>query len=245
MTEYMVLAGTGETQNLDCVPAKLLRQKYGIRSWDKITIVHYENSIGPANQRGDKLDWRVGLQQAISKGVMRLREAIRKTNSVPVLVGYSLGAYVVTEFLEGKSEGHFQYLQIRGAILIANPRAALNGQRQGIAGPHGKIPRGVFEINNYNDMICRTPKGSFLTLVEPGVMLATGIADGTMSPVSPGAMKILNEMLIKASVTQPSLSIDRELRLINGYLSGKEHVQEYFVNSVLVRAGREAVSSFS
>lgn len=214
MTEYMILVGAGEKIDKSSVPYLLIKPY--LRANDIVTFIKYPASIGPANPTPNPLDWGVGLGQSLAEGQRALRSAILGTPHVPVLVGYSLGAYVVSNYLEDRAKNKRWNEEIDRAILIANPRAKLNNGRQGIAGAHGDFG-GVktYEITNWDDMIASTPTNSPLPKLKDFVDYVTG------------GMKDINLLFWTLSKNNyfPTLN---DAYLLVGYANQEQHVHAYF-----------------
>lgn len=218
--EYMFLAGAGEPQNEKQLAAKVV-SSFCPADTQK-TFVKYRNSIGPVNETKSVLDWNVGLEFALADGKKKLAAAIRETPNVPYLIGYSLGAYVVSEFLEDYAAGKYPDRKIKGALLIASPRSVWPNGATGIAGAHGRYPLGtVHELRNKRDMICGVQKGSPL-LALPGIVAAT---TGEFFPSSiDSRVRWFSEGFAKIK-RFPNYD---DLLRIKGYVDGTEHVKSYF-----------------
>ncbi|UTN93328.1 lysin B [Gordonia phage Widow] len=231
MTEFMIVRGTGETYGHN-LPRAFMAPL--LRTGDVVTEVDYPASIGPANAKPGT--WAAGMTRSRRVGKANLAEAIRRTENVPVLVGYSLGGFVVSDLLEDLAAGKFPELQVAGAIQIASPRAPRVNGREGLARAHGRYPAGlpVCEIRNWRDMICNTPSDSPLMKLTGLVDLLTGgPADGMDVPAW-----ILGELLRIGRV--PTLT---DYELIMGYANGPEHTGRYTSDPVFrarVRAWRES-----
>ncbi|AWY06538.1 lysin B [Gordonia phage Trine] len=172
MTEYMILRGTGEdlTENL---PATFIRPL--IRAGDTVTHVNYPATIGPLRPAGEA--W-ASMDASRAAGKSALSQAVARTPNIPVLVGFSLGAYVVSDYLEDLAAGRIKGQTVAGAILIASPRAPRANGREGIARAHGPYPKvPVCQVRNWGDIICNTPTASPLMKLTPLVSIGTGGVD--------------------------------------------------------------------
>ena len=220
MTEFMIVRGTGETYGNN-LPRNFLAPL--LTAGDVVTEVDYPASIGPANAKPGT--WASGMSRSRNVGKHNLAEAIRRTANIPVLVGYSLGAIVVSDLLEDLAKGLGSHLQVAGAVMLASPRAPRVNGREGLARAHGPYPAGlpVAEVRNWRDMICNTPSDSPLMKLTGLVDLLTGgPADGMDVPAW-----ILGELLRVGRV--PTLT---DYELIMGYAKGPEHTGRYFTDPV-------------
>lgn len=232
MRELIFVAGAGEKINETMVPYTLTKAAH--RRGDKITFLRYDNSIGPVNSTPG-VDWSTGLAHALADGQAELIARIRRTPHVPILIGYSLGAFVISELLEKIAAGQHRDLEIDRAVLIANPRAGVEAGRVGIAGAHGRYPRGMrlYGISNYDDLICRTPLGSVLRKV-PNIVAAATSEPTQWTPEKWATW--LTESLMKHNYL-PTLA---DLALAEGYFTGA-HSYQYFDRKVLRDAAVRAV----
>ncbi|WP_330184995.1 PE-PPE domain-containing protein [Nocardia sp. NBC_01503] len=119
MITVLSCRGTGERLG---APGNLLTAVTGRLDPAKYSIgpeVDYPASIGPANPQYG-LDG-CSEEQSIDTGVRALAAAVRATPNRAGLLGYSLGAEVVTRFLEAKARGEYADCDIAWAANIANP----------------------------------------------------------------------------------------------------------------------------
>lgn len=119
--QYTVITvrGTGEQLNgesnlLRAVTLRLERPKFPI-----FVDLPYPASIGIMNPNRNLAG--VSMQQSLATGEMALAAEIRRTPNPVVLLGYSLGAMVVTRFLESQAGGEFDDCEVAFAANIANP----------------------------------------------------------------------------------------------------------------------------
>ncbi|MFE3754568.1 PE-PPE domain-containing protein [Nocardia tengchongensis] len=128
--------------------------------------VDYPASIGPANPGAGVAG--CSEEQSITAGVQALALAIRAASNPAGLLGYSLGAEVVTRFLEAKARGEYADCEVAWAANIANP-LRLEGDSIdpspsgfGINGQHGPWPEGIpsWEVANPRDAITSCPADS-------------------------------------------------------------------------------------
>jgi hypothetical protein len=128
--------------------------------------VDYPASIGPANPQASITG--CSEQQSIEHGITALAAAIRRTANPVGVLGYSLGAEVVTGFLEAKARGEYPDCELVWAANIANPLRREgdsidpNPVGFGINGQHGDWPKDIFtwEVANPGDGIASCPADS-------------------------------------------------------------------------------------
>jgi hypothetical protein len=136
--------------------------------------IAYPASVGPANAdlnlAGPSEDTSVAI------GIQSLATAIRATPNQAGLLGYSLGAEVISRFLEAQAEGQFSDCEVVWAGFVSNPlRAAgdsidADSSGFGINGQHGPWP-GIqtWEAANPADAITSCPAYSPLRDLATGV----------------------------------------------------------------------------
>lgn len=192
-------------------------------SQDKIIDLKYPASIGPVNSTPNQFDWGPGLNQSVSAGVLELQRVIEEMDDVPVIVGYSLGALVITRYLEHRYHNGLFDQEIKKVILLANPAAQKKRSgsdvRAGICGPgmySGKVP--IIEISNWNDMICSTPTNSVLTKLPNLISMVTGD-------------HVNANDLFWELVKNPGRMTMQDYYLIQGYLSRVEHERVYLTKA--------------
>ncbi|MGW0247613.1 PE-PPE domain-containing protein [Nocardia goodfellowii] len=146
---------------LSCVTRRLDGTKYSIGP-----DVDYPASIGPANPQGHYDG--CSEEQSVALGVEALAAEIRATPHRVGILGYSLGAIVVTRFLEAKRRGEYPDCEVEWAANIANP---LRRERDsvdrgaagfGINGQHGPWPEDIttWEVAHHADGITCCPADS-------------------------------------------------------------------------------------
>ncbi|MFJ4652710.1 PE-PPE domain-containing protein [Nocardia sp. NPDC088792] len=166
MITVLTCRGTGEQRNS---PGNMLAAVTGRLDPAKYVIgpdVDYPASIGPANPQA--VLGGCSEEQSISDGIHALVDAIRATPNRVGLLGYSLGAEVVTRFLEAKARGEYADCEIAWAANVANPLRREGDSIDprpvgyGINGPHGPWPAGIptWEAANPNDGITSCPADS-------------------------------------------------------------------------------------
>ncbi|MFD3511024.1 PE-PPE domain-containing protein [Nocardia sp. NPDC058666] len=137
--------------------------------------VDYPASIGPMNPQ-KRID---GCSEdfSVAAGVDALATAVRAAKYPVGLLGYSLGAIVVSRFLEAKARGEFPECDVLWAANIANPLRrcgdSLLGDPGGfgINGEHGPWPSDVrtWEVAHAADGITCCPADSPLRALADGV----------------------------------------------------------------------------
>lgn len=216
MTEYMILSGAGESRAKPTLPEEFIRPL--LRPADVVTRIDYPASIGPVNPTPGTVG--PGLSRSRKVGAEALAKAVARTNNIPVIVAYSLGAYAASDYLEQLAAGRYPDHEVAGAILLASPRASVLRGREGLARAHGKYPRNVpvSEIRNWWDLIASTPSDSPLMKVTGIVDLLTG---GAADGFDVGKW-IMTELLRVGRL--PTVE---DYQLVMGYATGPEHTARY------------------
>lgn len=251
MIRVITVRGTGEKLN---DPANMLaevQRRLDIRAPGKFqfTDLAYPASVGPFNPEGNPLG--VSLQQSVSAGTAALDIELFGDTEETYVLGYSLGAYVVSELLEIIAEGHA--LNEHGPSfvgLLANPRRApqpgVPVPGQGIAGPHGPWPEGLryAEIANPNDGI--TCSNAVLgTVSDQAAGFSLGNLIGSAWSVIKGVVtgRFQPSALDPANPVATAARYARAAELMAGYLDGTQHVGWYrdhidlLVDAILRAAG--------
>ncbi|WP_019932331.1 PE-PPE domain-containing protein [Nocardia sp. BMG111209] len=118
MLTILTCRGTGEPLG---GPANLLtavtRQLDPVRF--RVTDIDYPAGIGPVDPQHNLAG--CSEEQSVARGVVALTAAIRRTTGPVAVLGYSLGAEVVTRFLEAKGRGEFWDCEPAWAATVANP----------------------------------------------------------------------------------------------------------------------------
>ncbi|MGV9676196.1 PE-PPE domain-containing protein [Nocardia sp. NPDC003482] len=166
MITVLTCRGTGETLasrgNLLCaVTDRLDPSTYTIGA-----DIDYPASVGPVNP-GLSLAG-CSEQQSITAGVRAVAEEIRRTPTKVGLLGYSLGAQVVTRFLEAKARGAYGDCELVWAATVANPLRRQGDSIEpnpigfGINGQHDEWPDDIFtwEVASPADGITSCPADS-------------------------------------------------------------------------------------
>lgn len=117
--DVVTCRGTGEPYGgsrnmLSWVTAKLDHTKYHV-----LADISYPASIGVANQ-----SWNVvgpSETESVRVGMDNLANLIRSTPNAVCVLGYSLGAEVVSRFLEAQADGQYADCEIAVSVCVANP----------------------------------------------------------------------------------------------------------------------------
>jgi len=171
--EVIEVRGTGEPQGGASNFLRQVTSRLPAERFHRHDLL-YPASIGIANPTGDIRG--VSEAQSIRQGLFELERLIRSFNGQPVgLLGYSLGAMVVTRFLERQARGEYVGCQVSWAGMVANPlRNEGDSFYQphvpgyGIAGRHERFSPDVkvWEIANPRDGITCCPDNSPLRTVS-------------------------------------------------------------------------------
>ncbi|AKJ72614.1 endolysin [Gordonia phage GMA2] len=227
MALIIMVGGTGENPKNSYFLDSFLRP-YITRA-DRVVRVDYPAAIGPANIMNDPLNFENSAKHSREAAKKTLAQLIRSTSDVPILAGYSLGAWALSEFLEELAQGKHRnmdgtLLQVKSAILVANPRRGRvrkNGP-YGIAGAHKPYPKNLryVDIATPMDVIPLCPADSSLRFLPYIADVLTARLDETTLT---SWTTLAKSGLFQAGV--PSL---RDLRYLNKYLDGTAHVKDYF-----------------
>lgn len=166
MITVLTCRGTGEhlgapVNMLSFVTRRLDRTKYLIGP-----DVDYPASIGPANPQ-HRFEG-CSEEQSVALGVEALAAEIRATPNRVGILGYSLGAIVVTRFLEAKARGGYPDCEVEWVANIANPLRREGDSIDpgavgfGINGQHGPWPDDIatLEVAHRADGITCCPADS-------------------------------------------------------------------------------------
>jgi hypothetical protein len=165
MIDIVMVRGTGEPFNgpnnmLRGLSAHLDPEKFGAP-----LECSYPASIGVANRTFAVTGPSEG--ESVLEGVENLANLIRSTPNKVGVLGYSLGAEVVSRFLEAQGRGEYADCELAFSACVANPLrregdsidAAPPGF--GINGQHNAFPeRPHFECANPDDAITSCPEDS-------------------------------------------------------------------------------------
>lgn len=237
MITVLTVRGTGESAGapdnmLSYLTAQLDTAKYVIGA-----DIPYPASVGPANHGGNVLG--PSEDTSIRVGIANLAAAIRATPNLVVLAGYSLGAEVVSRFLELKAQGQYQDCELAGAVLVANPRRAPGESidpapvGEGINGAHGPWPSTVktFTVANPCDGITSCP------LRSPLRDLAAGMSAFSFASFGGWTVDVARRMLDGdwPPVDYTAAELLEAGQLMYGYLLGGQHTTAYVQGGYLER----------
>lgn len=231
MTHLVTVGGTGEvagtpTNMLNLVVAQTTRPV-------NHTDLDYPASVTISNPNGDL----AGASELESRAVgLANLEALLESNPEPViLMGYSLGALVVSDYLEQRAAG-LSGPQIVAVINIANPSRwegdsyGLSSVGYGLDGPHGPwpfVPR--YEIANPGDMI--TSAGPFSPWRRFAVVIR-GLSFGNLGAWVPALLAGLDELKAQGLAAnwwraEWWTAFAQAPGELYGYLYGGEHTTAY------------------
>lgn len=165
MIDVITCRGTGEPYQgannmLSLVTAKLDPARFHV-----LGDCSYPASIGFANQNWNPVG--PSEDESVAIGIANVANLIRSTPNKVGLLGYSLGAEVVSKFLEAQGRGQFTDCELAFSACVANPQ-----RRQGDSidpgsrgwGINGQMtvdpPHPHFECANPNDGITSCPGDS-------------------------------------------------------------------------------------
>lgn len=199
--------------------------------------IPYPASVGPANSGADPFG--PSEDESIAAGLPLVAEAIRATPDLVGLCGYSLGAELVSAFLEAKARGEYEDCELAWVALVANPRRAPSESIDpdpaglGINGAHAPWPRGLptFTAANPLDGITSCPARS------PLHALAESMSAFSFADVG-GWTSQLAHQLIDGELLAADFSPEQLLRagqLMLGYVLGGQHTTGYVLGGYLER----------
>lgn len=171
---YTVITVRGTGERLASPHNMLANVTRGLDQHRFATIVDlaYPASIGMMNP--ERAFAGVSLARSVELGLMTLATEIRRTPLPVVLLGYSLGAIVVTRFLEAQARGMNPDCEVAFAACIANPlrqpgdsRDAPGAPGFGIAG--SPVLGRIWEVANPRDGITCCPADSPLRTAADGL----------------------------------------------------------------------------
>lgn len=240
----MTLRGTsevaGSSNNMLCnVTSELDQSKYIIGG-----DLPYPASIGPDNSGVNPLG--ASENQSVAQGVDCIAYAVRKCPDVVGLIGYSLGAEVVSRFLELKGQGQYADCKLAWAAMVANPNRAPGESIDsptvgyGINGAHSRYPVDVpvFNAANPQDGITSCPGNS------PLRTLADQMSGFTFAGTS-WSQDLMDRML--RNRWQPAdpnwwmhpietwNRYDNAAALLRGYLIDGQHMRHYIADGYCKR----------
>lgn len=166
MYTIAMVRGTGESFNGLNNMLRLVTTQLDLKKFDPNPLeVSYPASIGFANQTfavtGPSED------ESVKIGIENLANLVRSTPNKVGVLGYSLGAEVVSRFNEAQARGEYADCAVVFTACVANPLREQGdsidaGPRGfGINGQHGPFPdRHHFEATNPDDAITSCPPDS-------------------------------------------------------------------------------------
>lgn len=198
--------------------------------------IPYPAAVGPA---GDAGLLGPSEAQSIADGLPLVAEAIRATPNLVGLCGYSLGAELVSAFLEAQARGEYADCELAWVAVVANPNRAPGESLDpvpagsGINGAHGPWPvrTRVFTAANPGDGITCCPAGS------PLRALAAGMSAFSFAQLG-GWTQELAHQLLDGEWAQDQYTPDQLLRagqLMLGYLLGGQHTTAYVQGGYIQR----------
>jgi hypothetical protein len=200
------------------------------------TDVNYPAAVGPAGSSG-----LLGPseQQSIADGLPLVAAAIRATPNLVGLCGYSLGAELVSAFLEAQARGEYADCELAWAAVVANPNRAPGESidpdpvGSGINGAHAAWPTAlpVYTAANPLDGITSCPDGSPLRALAVG-MSAFSFAD--MGGWTAALAHDLSDGQFLADQYTPGQLLTAG-QLMIGYALGMQHTTEYITGGYLER----------
>lgn len=165
ITDVVLVRGTSEPMGgahnmLTYVASQLDRSKYRV-----VGDLSFPASVGPVAPGGNVLG--SSENESVEIGVDNLVQLIESCENRVAVLGYSLGAVVVSRFNEAQSAGKYADCEVAFTATVANPLRCEGdsidpGSRGfGINGQHGQFPaRPHFEVANEFDAITSCPADS-------------------------------------------------------------------------------------
>ena len=245
----ITVRGTGERHNsgdnlLAFVTDQLDRTRF------RAVDLAYPASVGIANP--DRSLAGVSADRSVQLGVRALAAEIVCAPYRVVLVGYSLGALVVTRFLEAQARGDYADCHVYAAANVANPLRAPGcslGETTwlpgfGIQGRHHPLsvesrdPWAYVEVANPLDGICCCPEDSPLRFASDGLSAFSFVVGGGWS--ADLADRVLRRRWQPFSIDwwrNPKRVAETHFEaaaLVHGYLTG-QHTRAYVDGGYLDR----------
>lgn len=221
---FILVGGAGEKPNQSQLLYQMLKNSGVLRPSDIFSFVNYPASIGPVNLTPDPFDFKENATQSVREGVRQLQKQgfnVSEADEVYVF-GYSLGAWVVNNWLEMLARGGAIIPQLKGVFTVGSPKRTVITSGGGIAGSHALYPRTVkhYEISNWNDIVSNTPPRSplrALPFVEQ--VVTTGQVDGVRKGWADVAQLFL--------MGQLRFIDQRDITLLTKYADHTGHEREY------------------
>lgn len=142
MIDIITVRGAGEAHDRPLNMLGNVVELLDKKRFRHVADLDYPASIGPVNPQRNPFG--PNLSQSLTIGKHALADAIRATPNLVGVLGYSLGAYVVSDFLEDVfvAAPYTHDCKVMFTGLVANPRRAPgNGlPGYGIAGAHHPWP---------------------------------------------------------------------------------------------------------
>jgi hypothetical protein len=237
MITVLMARGTGEPVDGPNNMLRLVTSRLDPAKFEIGADCPYPASVGPANQTGNPLG--PSEDESIRLGIPALAAMIRACPNKVGLLGYSLGAELVSKFLEAQASGEYADCELAFTACAANPVRAEgdsiepNPVGYGINGPHGPFPAGVthLEAANPADMITSCPEGSPLRTLADQVSAFSFAALGGWTQDL--VQKLLKGRFQPSSVdwwTHPIRTWDlyEEAAIgVQGYLTRQTHIEQY------------------
>ncbi|MFJ4653834.1 PE-PPE domain-containing protein [Nocardia sp. NPDC088792] len=245
MIDVITCRGTGEPLNGTTNMLPLLTEQLDPTKYTIGVDLDYSASVGPANPQEDLAG--VSEDDSVAAGVTALAAAIRATPLVVGIAGYSLGAMVVTRFLEAKAAGEYADCEVAWAATVANPLRAEGSSIDpapvgfGLAGQHGPWPDGipVWEAANPADAITSCPADS------PLRTLADAVSEFSFADLGGWTSDLIDRVLANrwqptdiGSLLHPIATWrlwSQTAALMEGYAFGGQHTSAYIVGGYIDR----------
>lgn len=242
MIDIITCRGTGEAMNspdnlLTHVTAALNPARFRL-----LGEVDYPACIGPANHAGDPLG--ISEAESVTQGMASLAALIRATPNRVGLLGYSLGAELVSRFLAAKATGEYADCELALAGLVANPDRAPGESIDaapvgfGINGAHAPWPQDIptFTAANPADGITSCPAGS------PLRNLAVGMSAFSFAALGGWTMSLMEELQAREfappDLLHPVKDVELDVNaaaLMRGYLIDGQHFRAYVAQGYCAR----------
>lgn len=197
--------------------------------------IPYPAAVGPVGGGGILGPSEV---QSVADGLPMIAEAIRATPNLVGLCGYSLGAELVSAFLEAQTQGQYADCELAWAAVVANPNRApgesidTSPPGSGINGAHGAWPDiPVWTAANPGDGITCCPDGS------PLRALAQGMSAFSFANFGGWTVDLAHELIDGEFLTDRYMpqQLVRAGQLMYGYLLGGQHTIEYIQGGYMQR----------
>lgn len=165
MIDIITIRGTGEQQGASTNMLTYVTGALDPTKFQVIADLDYPASVGPVNGNGDSNG--PSEESSVATAIANLAGQIRASSNLVGIMGYSLGAEVVSKFLEAQGAGQYADCELAFAACVANPLRAPGDSIDpgstgyGINGIHAAWPNiPTFEAANPADAITSCPAGS-------------------------------------------------------------------------------------